>query len=233
MIPIKDINPTRRFPAVTIALIGVNSAVFLYQLTLGPLAHDAFLQSYALVPARLFSGIGPSDGVLPAGATVMTSQFLHGGFLHAAGNMLYLWIFGNNVEDSMGPARFILFYVLCGVLAAFSHAFAAASSMIPMIGASGAVSGVLGAYLLLFPRARVLTIVPLGFLIRTVEIPAMFVLGFWFLFQFLNALVTSGQGGGGIAWYAHLGGFASGMLLIGIFKRKDVPFWGGRSYRYP
>ena len=104
--------------------------------------------------------------------------------------------------------------------------------MIPMIGASGAVSGVLGAYLLLFPRARVLTVVPLGFLIRTVEIPAMFVLGFWFLFQFLNALVISGQGGG-IAWYAHLGGFAAGMLLIGIFKRKDVPFWGGRRYRYP
>ena len=232
MIPIKDINPTRRFPAVTLALIGMNSAVFLYQLTLGPLAHESFLHSYALVPARLLSGGGPADGLFPAGATVMTSLFLHGGFLHVTGNMLYLWIFGNNVEDSMGPARFILFYFLCGTLAAFSHAFTDASSMIPMIGASGAVSGVLGAYLLLFPRARVLTVVPLVFLIRTVEIPAMFVLGFWFLFQFLNALVTSGQGGG-IAWYAHLGGFAAGVMLIGIFKRKDVPFWGGRRYRYP
>ncbi len=230
MIPIKDINPTRRFPAVTIALIGLNSAVFLYQLTLGPLSSEAFLRSFALVPARLFSG-GPAEGLLPAGATVVTSLFLHGGFLHVAGNMLYLWIFGNNIEDAMGPIRFILFYALCGVLAALSHAFTDLSSTIPMIGASGAVSGVLGAYLLLFPRARVITVVPIGFLIRTFEIPAMFVLGFWFLLQFLNALVTSGQGGG-IAWYAHLGGFVAGMMLIGIFKRRDVPFWGGRRYRY-
>lgn len=231
MIPIKDINPTRRFPAVTIALIVLNSAVFLYQLTLGPLTYEAFLRSFALVPARLFSG-GPADGLLPAGATLMTSLFLHGGFLHVAGNMLYLWIFGNNIEDAMGHARFVLFYALCGALAAVSHAFTDPSSTIPMIGASGAVSGVLGAYLLLFPRARVLTVVPIGFLIRTFEIPAMFVLGFWFIFQFLNALVTPGQGGG-IAWYAHLGGFVAGIMLIGIFKRRDVPFWGGRRYRYP
>jgi membrane associated rhomboid family serine protease len=154
-------------------------------------------------------------------------MFLHGGFLHVAGNMLYLWIFGNNIEDAMGHLRFTVFYALCGTAAAFSHALPNSHSNIPMLGASGAVSGVLGAYLLLYPHARVLTLFTLGFFIRMIEIPAMVVLGFWFVLQFLNAAFTAGAGGG-VAWYAHIGGFIAGMALIGLFKRRNIPFWGRR-----
>ena len=167
---------------------------------------------------------------LPVAATVITSMFLHGGLLHVAGNMLYLWIFGNNVEDAMGRMRFVLFYLLCGFIAAYTHAFLVRTSATPMIGASGAISGVLGAYMLLYPRARVVTLVMLGFYLRTVEVPAVVVLGFWFAFQFLNAVLLSGTGGG-VAWYAHIGGFAAGVVLIGLFKRKDVPFGGERRFR--
>lgn len=233
LIPLKDINPTRRFPLVTVLLVGMNIVVFFYQLALGPQTGGSFLLQFALVPARLFhSQIAAADTV-PVGITVFTSMFLHAGFLHVAGNMLYLWIFGNNVEDAMGPVRFVLFYFLCGSLASISHAIMNSSSLVPMVGASGAVSGVLGAYLLLYPRARVLTAVLLGFFVRTIEVPAVVVLGFWFLLQFLNVLVSAGAGrGGGVAWYAHIGGFVAGMLLIGLFKRKDVPFGGGRRFRY-
>ena len=145
--------------------------------------------------------------------------------------MLYLWIFGNNVEDSMGRIRFIVFYFSCGIVAAYAHALANAESTMPMIGASGAISGVLGAYLVLYPRARVLTLIAFGLYIRTVEVPAMFVLGFWFVLQFLNALLSSGTGGG-VAWFAHIGGFIAGILLIGIFKRRDVPWWSRRRDDY-
>jgi membrane associated rhomboid family serine protease len=145
--------------------------------------------------------------------------------------MLYLWIFGNNVEDAMGRVRFILFYMICGVVAALGHAILNTRSTVPMIGASGAISGVLGAYLLLYPHARVMTLFILGFFVRMIEVPALVILGFWFVFQILNAMVVS-TGSGGVAWFAHLGGFIAGMALIGLFKRKDVPFWGGRRYRY-
>jgi membrane associated rhomboid family serine protease len=143
--------------------------------------------------------------------------------------MLYLWIFGNNVEDAMGRIRFVLFYLLCGLIAAYAHAYMNSSSHTPMIGASGAISGVLGAYLLLYPRARVVTLVFFGFYARTIELPAVGVLGFWFLLQFLNALIAGGTGGG-IAWYAHVAGFVAGMLLVGPFKRRDVAFGGGRRF---
>jgi rhomboid family protein len=231
VIPLRDINPTERLAIVTIVLIVLNTVVFAYELTLGSVSSDVFVESFAIVPARLFSR-GPAAGAVPAIATLFTSMFLHGGFLHLAGNMLYLWIFGNNVEDSMGRGRFLLFYTLCGCIAAYAHAFANRDSMTPMIGASGAVSGVLGAYLLLYPRARVMTLVFFGFIVRTVQIPAMVVLGFWFVLQFLNALLSSGAAGG-VAWYAHVAGFIAGLLLVGLFKRKDVSFGGGRNYRYP
>ncbi len=227
MIPIKDINPTERFAFITLFIIVLNVAVFLYELVLGPQAGELFMNSFALVPKRLFSGVPVTSGAVPVGATLITSMFLHGGFLHIGGNMLYLWIFGNNIEDSMGHIRFIFFYLCCGIIAAYIHALANASSAVPMIGASGAISGVLGAYLLLYPRARVLTLIAFGLYIRTVEVPAMFVLGFWFILQFLSALLSSGTGGG-VAWYAHVGGFVAGMLLIGIFKRRSVP-WGSRK----
>lgn len=225
LIPLRDINPTERFSVVTAFFIAVNIAVFIYELSLGTVARDAFVSSFALIPQRLFFPQAAAQGAVPVEATMFTSMFMHGGFLHIAGNMLYLWIFGNNVEDSMGRMRFIVFYFFCGIIAAYSHALANTSSVVPMIGASGAISGVLGAYLMLYPRARVLTLVAFGLYVRTVQLPAMFVLGFWFVLQFLSALVSAGTGEG-VAWYAHVGGFVAGMALIGLFKRKKVPFWG-------
>lgn len=228
MIPLRDINPTNRFAFVTVVLIVLNVAVFLYELTLSRPGGEMFINAFGLVPAKLFAP-GPLTGdALPAAATVFTSMFMHGGFMHLAGNMLYLWIFGNNIEDGTGRTRFLLFYLLCGAAAAYAHAYANRYSLVPMIGASGAVSGVLGAYLMLYPRARVLTLVFFGFYIRTVEIPALIVLALWFGLQFVNALFDSGARGG-VAWYAHVAGFVAGMLLIGAFKRKGVRFWDGRS----
>ncbi len=230
MIPLRDINPTERFAVVTFSLIVLNSAVFIYELTLGSVGGETFIASFALIPRRLFYPDTVAGNAMPA-ATLLTSMFLHGGWLHIAGNMLYLWIFGNNVEDATGRVRFILFYALCGIFAAYTHAFMNRSSLTPMIGASGAISGVLGAYLLLYPRARVVTLVMLGFYIRTVEVPALIVLGLWFVLQFLNALASGGSGGG-VAWHAHIAGFLAGIFLIGLFKRKDVLFGGGRGFRY-
>ncbi len=227
MIPLKDSNPTERFPIVTVLLITINIAVFLFELSLGENRIEAFVASFALVPARMFGGVRTAPGLLPAGVTVFTSMFLHGGLLHVAGNMLYLWIFGNNVEDAMGRFRFIVFYVLCGIIAAVSHAAVNRTSTVPMIGASGAISGVLGAYLLLYPQARVLTLFTLGFFVRLIEVPAVVVLGFWFVLQFLNALLVQ-SGRGGVAWMAHIGGFVAGIALIGLFKRSSVPLWSKR-----
>ncbi|HLE40398.1 MAG TPA: rhomboid family intramembrane serine protease [Nitrospirota bacterium] len=215
---------------MTVLFIVVNAAVFLYGALLGKQSEEMFVATFSLVPARLFSPDAAPGGTAFAWATIFTSMFLHGGPLHIAGNMLYLWIFGNNIEDAMGSMRFVIFYLLSGVAAAFSHALLNTESVIPLIGASGAVSGVLGAYVLLYPRARVLTLMVFGFFARMVEIPAMFILGFWFVFQFLSALVSPGVGGG-VAWYAHIGGFIAGMVLIGFFKRNDVPFGGRRGYR--
>ncbi len=228
MIPLRDINPTSRFAIVTFIVIVLNILVFLFELALGT-SGERFIAGFALVPKRLFHPQMASGGI-PVAVTIFTSMFVHGGFLHIAGNMLYLWIFGNNVEDSMGRIRFIVFYLLCGLCAAYAHAFMNKASLTPMIGASGAISGILGAYLLLFPRARVVTLVMFGFYIRTVPMPASVVLGFWFVLQFLSALL-SGSTGGGVAWYAHVAGFVAGMLLIGPFKRRDIPFGGGRSFR--
>jgi membrane associated rhomboid family serine protease len=230
LIPLRDINPTKNFPIVTLSLIVLNVLVFLYELSLGAVAGERFLLSFALVPRWLFYPDSAPLGGIPAAATMVTSMFLHGGFLHMGGNMLYLWIFGNNVEDAMGRFRYITFYLLSGLCAAFAHAFMNRASMIPMIGASGAVSGVLGAYLLLFPKARVMTLIMFGFYVRTVAVPAMAVLGLWFVLQILNAMIAGG-GAGGVAWYAHLAGFVAGMLLIGPFKRRNVPFGGGRSFQ--
>jgi membrane associated rhomboid family serine protease len=159
-------------------------------------------------------------------------MFLHGSWMHLIGNMLYLWVFGNNIEDIMGHARFILFYVVCGVLAALSHALTDPTSTVPMVGASGAISGVLGAYLLLFPHARVLLLAPI---VGTTYVPAGIVLGFWFVMQLLNGGASIGSQGGGVAFFAHIGGFITGMILIGFFKRPEVRFFTPgrtRSWRY-
>jgi membrane associated rhomboid family serine protease len=176
-----------------------------------------------MIPAVLFgeARLSPELARVPAPLTVLTSMFLHGGWMHLIGNMIYLWIFGNNVEDSMGHARFVLLYLLCGVAAALAQAWVQPDATVPMVGASGAISGVLGAYLLLFPHARVHVAVPIGFMLHTLDLPAVLVLGLWIGLQLLSsALATPGEGG--VAFFAHIGGFAAGMALIPFFKYRRV-----------
>ena len=231
MFPLHDDNPTKITPFLTYLLIIACVAVFFWQLSLGRYAQNAVF-SLGVIPAVLFDikELPPELVTVPSWATVFTSMFLHGGWMHLIGNLLYLWIFGNNVEDAMGHKRFIIFYLLCGIAAALAQAIPNPSSEIPMIGASGAISGVLGAYLLLYPHARVLVAIPLGFIIHTTRIKAGWVLGFWFVLQIFNSLVTSQQGGG-VAWGAHIGGFIADMALIPLFKDKHVKLFApSRSY---
>jgi membrane associated rhomboid family serine protease len=223
MIPLKDDLPTRSIPVVTAVLMAVNVLVFLYQASLeidsgeAAGAAQAFATEFGLVPCRL-TGLCRMAGDLPSPLfTVFSSMFLHGSFFHIAGNMLYLWIFGNNVEDTLGHGRFLVFYLASGVVAAGAQTLMDTSSRVPMIGASGAISGVLGAYLLLFPQARVLTLVIFGFFWRVVSIPAVLVLGFWIVLQILYALGSFGAGGG-VAFFAHVGGFFAGMGLVLLLR---------------
>jgi membrane associated rhomboid family serine protease len=216
MIPLKDDVPTLTFPYVTIAVIAVNVFVFMYQLTLGASGTENFIYSAAAIPYEIthFVDIRPRSFVPPP-FTLFTAMFVHGGLLHLAGNMLFLWIFGDNIEDVLGHFRYILFYLASGVIASLAHVLVEPSSIMPMIGASGAIAGVLGAYFLLFPRAQVLTLVFLIFFVTVVRIPAVIFLGFWFLLQ----IFSSGYGGG-IAWYAHIGGFMAGAAGIMLLKPR-------------
>lgn len=211
------------------ALIVVCALTFFWQLSLGR-GQEAAVYALGVIPAVLFDEarlVSELEWVAPA-LTPITSMFLHGGILHLAGNMLYLWIFGNNIEDAMGHARFIVFYLLCGIAAVFAQALPDTSSTIPMIGASGAISGVLGAYLLLYPHARVLVLIPLGFFLHTMRLKAGIVLGIWFAMQVISSL-ASGDGPG-VAWNAHIGGFVAGIALLPIFKRRGVRWLqAGRS----
>ncbi len=229
MIPLKDDNPTTIQPIVTLSVIGSCILVFLWQRSLGQEGGQAVVYALGFIPAVLFGSADlPAQlAWVPAPVTIFTSMFLHGGILHLAGNMLYLWIFADNVEDSMGHGRFIVFYALCGVAAALAQAAPEIGSTIPMIGASGAVSGVLGAYVLLYPHARVLVVVPLVVILYTMRLPAYVVLGIWFTGQLLSSLAAPAVGGG-IAFRAHLGGFVAGLVLIRLFTirrptRKRLP----------
>ena len=220
MIPLRDDNPVRGVPVVTIAIILACAAVFLWQLSLPPSESQQAVFYLGFMPALLF-GHAELDGPLwvsPLG-TIFTSMFLHGGFLHLAGNMLYLWIFGDNVEDRVGHGRFVAFYLICGAAAALVQALPDTHSTVPMIGASGAVSGVLGAYVVLYPRANVLVLVPLLFVFYTIRVPAIIVLGFWFAGQLLSSVMAE-PGSGGVAFMAHVGGFIAGALLIRFFLRE-------------
>lgn len=234
MIPLHDDNPTRTQPIFTVGIIAACVLVFFYQVSLGAKAGQTFVFQYGAIPAVIFGlqSLPFEVQVIPASFSLLTSMFLHGGFMHLIGNMLYLWIFGNNIEDAMGHLRFVLFYLVCGVAAAMSHALTDAGSVVPMIGASGAISGVLGAYLLLYPRAHVLVLIPLGFFMRLMYVPAGFVLGLWFLLQLISGSVSVGQGGGGVAWFAHVGGFLAGMILVGLFKHRSVRFFSP-PHRHP
>lgn len=220
MIPLKDDNPTSTYSYVTVGLIIINILVFVYELSWGR-HFGHFLNRYGATPVLILKNMPAPVEYPPPFITIFTSMFLHGGFFHVAGNMLYLWVFGNNIEDSMGHFRFIIFYFLCGVIAVYSFSIVNPHSTVPMVGASGAVSGVLGAYLILFPRAKVLTLIPFGFYIQMVKIPAIFVLGLWMVVQIINGMVSGGTGGG-VAWFAHIGGFITGMALIGLFKKRRI-----------
>ena len=227
MIPIKDDNPTRTFPFVTVLLIAANVAVFIYQWSLGEGA-SAFVYRLGTIPWEIthFSELpnlpAAAQTGFPSFLTLLTSMFLHGGLLHLLGNMLYLWIFGDNIEAIMGPVRFLIFYLLCGLAATLSHVVLTPDSTIPMVGASGAISGILGAYLLKFPRAKVHILVILFIIIRTFKISALWVLGFWFVMQVLSGLGSLGSAQeSGVAWFAHIGGFLAGMILVFFFQKAD------------
>ncbi len=230
MIPLRDENPTRTVAYVVYILIAVNVLVFLYNGTLAPGARNP-LGGFELVPSELINGgdVGPPTPV-PAWVTIFTSMFMHANLLHIGGNMLYLWIFGNNIEDSLGHVKFLLFYLAAGLGAALAQIAVGPNSTIPMVGASGAIAGVLGAYMVLFPRARIITLMFLFIFIQLVALPAYVVLGFWIVLQVINTLISSvGVPGGGVAYAAHVGGFVSGLFMIHLFGgRRRV---GNRRYR--
>ena len=222
MFPIKDTIRSRDVPVVNWLIIIINVVVFLFEASLGPRQLDAFIRLGGAVPRNFFVNPG-----LERVASLFTSMFLHGGWAHLISNMWALYIFGDNIEDRMGHLRYLVFYLLTGVIAELTHIFLNPTSTVPMIGASGAISGVLGAYLVLFPTSRVITLVPLFFGPWFVEIPALFYLGFWFVSQLFNSLFSLGLAGpvgtyGGVAWWAHVGGFAAGLLLVGVFARHRV-----------
>lgn len=235
MVPLRDENPIKITPYVTYLLIALNFAVFIYELSLSPPQLNQFFQHWAVVPQELTASFQHlSTAEIGEWSTLFTSQFLHGGFLHVGGNMLYLWIFGNNLEEQLGRLRFLLFYLLCGALAVLTQWYFNPLSGVPSLGASGAIAGVMGAYLFRFPNVKILTLVPLGIYITTLRIPALLYLGFWFLQQAfygvasLETPTTIGMEAGGIAYWAHAGGFLFGVglgFVFGLFSQpsKDLP----------
>jgi membrane associated rhomboid family serine protease len=223
VIPLYDNLPTRRFPVMTVALITLNVLVFIYELSLpGDRALAKFFFEAGFVPYELVHlvDLRPPD-LVPPPFTIFTAMFIHQGWLHIGFNMLFLWIFGNNVEDAMGRLRFVVFYLLCGIVAAIAQTATDVTSSVPNIGASGAIAGVLGAYIVLFPRARVLTLLPLFFFFPIVYVPAWLMIGAWFLLQLATGTLSLGaQAGGGVAYFAHIGGFVAGVVLVSFFARR-------------
>jgi membrane associated rhomboid family serine protease len=221
MIPIRDRNPSGSFPFVTIGIILLNSIVFLFELSLGDKL-DAALFHLGIVPVKvMYAAEIPGSTFLNTYFPFLSYMFLHGGFIHLIGNMWYLWIFGDNIEDTLGRLKFIAFYLICGIGSAVVHVYINRQSGVPCVGASGAVAGVLGAYMVTFPRARVLVVIPLFILWEFIELPAIIVLGFWFLIQFFSGTASiSSAHGGGVAWWAHIGGFVLGIIFIKIFPKS-------------
>ncbi len=224
MIPLRDANPSRGTPVVNYTIICICVLVFFYELLLGPQL-NYFLYQYGLVPVRYSDPrIARHFSALEQALPFVTSMFLHGGWLHLIGNMWVLYIFGDNVESAMGHGRYLAFYVLCGICSATIHLVTNFSSQVPTIGASGAIAGVMGAYFILYPRARVLTLIPIIFFFTVIEIPAYVFLAFWFVIQFFNgtfSLLSGSNTFGGIAWWAHVGGFLAGIVLLGVFLSKE------------
>jgi membrane associated rhomboid family serine protease len=218
MIPLRDVIPSQTTPYITVTIILLNAAAWVFELSLPSDLLPVFLQVYGVVPARLHA------------ITLVTSMFLHGSWMHVIGNMWYLWIFGDNVEDRVGHGRFIFFYLLCGIAASLGQILIAPDSTLPTIGASGAIAGVMGAYFVLYPRSRVLTLIPLVIFWEVIEVPAIMLLGFWFLMQLFSAgaiAVTASTGGGGVAFMAHVAGFLCGVGGIFLFRQRQRPeqYW--------
>ena len=215
MIPLKDDNPTQSKPIVTYYLIGICIVIFIIQLLSTSYRTGTFFYSYGLIPSVLLGKLQLSENmyIIPSYLTVITSMFVHGGFMHLIGNMLYMWIFADNIEDDLGPVNFFIFYILSGVGAAMTQVLIDTHSQVPMVGASGAIGGILGAYLINYPNAKVLVLIPFGFFSQLIKIKALYVLGFWFVLQFISS-------GGGVAYAAHIGGFVSGVILILFFNKK-------------
>ena len=222
MIPLRDNIPSRTVPFVTYVLVGANVLAFFFELSLGPNL-ERFIYIFGVVPQKVVFAVFQEPQLIPyALVPFITSQFLHGGWLHLLGNMLFLYIFGDNVEGALGHFRYLFFYLICGVAASLTHFIVNPSSSVPTVGASGAIAGVLGAYFLLFPKARVLTLVPIFFFIQIVEIPAVLFLGLWFLIQFMSGSISLGaDSAAGVAWWAHIGGFAVGAAYI-VVKYKKI-----------
>ena len=216
MIPLKDVVPSRTVPFVTIAFIVLNSLVFVFELSLPNGVDELFFRVYGVVPAD-FTFL-----------SVLTSMFLHAGWLHFLGNMLYLWIFGDNVEDQLGHVRFIFFYLICGTVAALAHVFMNPASMVPTIGASGAIAGVMGGYFVLFPHSRILALLPLFIYFEVIEVPAILFLGIWFVMQFFNGIGSVAMGArasGGVAFWAHVAGFLAGTVTVFVFRKPSRSQW--------
>jgi len=222
MFPLRDTQPSHSRPVVTVLLIVVNMLAFLYETSLDDYSLNLLLESYGVVPGRLY---------LPS---LITSMFLHGGWMHVLGNMWFLWIFGDNIEDTMGRGKYLLFYLLSGVAAALTHIVLNPSSDLPTVGASGAIAGVMGAYLIKFPHSRILTLVPIFFFFTTFEVPAVLMLAYWFLIQIFSgagSIARTQASQGGVAWFAHVGGFLAGMLLVKImgtrqpYRRRRDLYW--------
>jgi len=223
MFPLRDENRSGSFPIVTVLIIAACTAVFLYEASLGQVGVKQLFDLFALTPGQVTYDLRSGEaGLQQLLAPFFTSMFLHGGWLHLIGNMWFLWIFGDNVEDALGPVRFLIFYVLCGLAAGFAHYIPSPASGLPTVGASGAIAGVLAAYVVLFPGARVLTLVPLGFFVRIMELPAVAVIGIWFLIQVVSSVVTFGMTErGGVAFAAHVGGFVAGLLLVWVLRPRN------------
>ena len=212
MIPLRDTRPSSTTPVVTIFIIAINVLVFLYMFTLDPYSQNDFIQTYAVISSRLHL------------SALVTSMFLHGGWMHIIGNMWFLWIYGDNVEDVLGHGKYLAFYLICGVVAALAQYAMSPYSHVPMLGASGAIAGVMGAYLIKFPHSRIVTLIPIFFFWTTVEIPALLILMYWFLLQFLSGVGSIGYSQasqGGVAFFAHIGGFIAGMILIAVMGTRE------------
>ena len=216
MIPLRDENPTSTTPIVTYTLIALNIVVFIFQWTMGG-TQSSLISSFALIPAQFTDGVGLGDI-----SDIFTSMFMHAGFAHIGGNMLYLWIFGDNIEDVMGHIPYLMFYLVGGIAASVAHIASSPASEIPTVGASGAIGAVLGAYLVLYPRHRIITMIFFGYFIRMVALPAVLILGFWFILQLFNGvLALGGPDVGGVAFWAHIGGFVTGMVFGRLFAEPD------------